>query len=195
MSRVGIQALVIVLLLVAISISYLIPTPFSALGLAAFLIFIALFAIVADLWREPTSYSPITIVLMGRAREEKERRKRQESGQSDNLSRMVSIVSRAARGGPYSKGEIAEVLREALLTKHYGTGAFPQTWVTTKDGNPAIKRMLDSVNRTELMDVLESPDRLAREGTRFSFLRNSNRVSSVYLSKVDNVLKMLETGS
>jgi hypothetical protein len=163
------------------AISYF-TLPTTGLFVISFFVLIAIVPITRVIWESSVS-SKIKLP----------RPTKSNQGLNDNLSRIAFNVRNAAEGSAYSRREVAQVLREALLSENLGRGNFPTNWVATADGNPAVENILTTRNTPELAEILEPPDWASSFGS--SEIRKGSKIRRAeYLSKLEKALNLIEQG-
>jgi hypothetical protein len=206
MFRSALLWLIVFLLALSIFVSLRIPSLSLAFWLASFLIFVSVAALLIEVWildsrmlgRGRRRY----LATMGNLQDEVKFGDGEEDRNAlvDSFSKMTFLVKNASSDSSYSKTQIAEILREALLNQYYGYGTFPMTWIATRDGDQAIQSILKSKNSQELMDVFEIPDRFsARSGMVWIFDSLFNygykkKRSKSYIKKIESALSLLQNG-
>ena len=153
----------------------LVSNDFVALGIVLFLLLITSSLVIQDIWK---SSEETKQRMLG-----EELEYRYHAGQFESVVRSLKM---ATKYSPWSRREIAFVLREALLNKYAESKDYPAHWIYTESGRDTILQILGPSNG-DLLDILEPSDKPPIR----NFLRS--RQDHLYLPRLRRALHLVET--
>lgn len=181
-------AFLVAWLLLAIALSFFVSSLFTEIALSSFFLLIAILVVVRAMWIDSAG-------SLGISSSKSAKRGSSPTWTYGNMSRTVSSVRNSANGSLYGRRQVAQILREALLSKYIGRSFFPANWIATSNGDKAVEEILRSKNSIELVEVFEPNELSDSDGRLFASLRR-RRDSSVereaYLLKLDKALSLIE---